>query len=191
MKIAAAKRRKVYAFLDDKSINHRASKTTFRETHSISAPMYALIKREWEEERGLATAKPESAVIARKKIEANFAGYEYEDGQAIPEFKQYLDKAGNFDLKKAIAIHMEEIFDGLKKAAKAGNAQAGKILLQVNGALEEKPLVEVNFDIGALALQLVERPKVATPRVEELPAGLTLLRPELREDSGQGQAGDD
>ncbi len=192
MNIAHSKRVAVYAFLDDGSRNHKTEKGAFRKSLRMSGPMYAAIKKEWEADRGVSVGRPESVIQAQNRIQVELEGFLVEGGEVVPGINQYLDKNGNFDIKKAVQLHMKDIFEGLKKSAGAGNAQAGKILLQLNGMLEDKAPVEVSLDVGAVIFKAVrERPEMASRGVVALPRGLRVLRPDLCEDSGQGEEGDD
>ncbi len=144
--ISPERRQRAYEFFDGVTYEF-GSPLEFRRAHKFSARTLKALKADWAGERELEKRQKKGLIEANKVIARGLgAPEEWDDGERLPGLADYLDEDGNFDLKKAINVHLKEIFDGLKLAAQQGNAQAGKILLQVSGDLVEESKAKVTHD---------------------------------------------
>ena len=83
---------------------------------------------------------------AKEKIVVRALGVGLEEDE-VEEVVEPIDE--NFNLQDAIERDKQQIYEGMKRAAAGGNAQAAKILLQASGDLveESKTKVTHEFDI--------------------------------------------
>lgn len=93
--------------------------------------------------------------------------------------------SGDYDSKKYLLSRSKEVDDGLIEAAKKGNAQAARVIKQLTGELEEKPIeVRIGLSADEIARRNAEadrelaewnKRRSSGQRVEEVQAESSLL----------------
>ena len=125
--------------------------------------------------------------MTRPVFERIRGGLEIEDklhAMELPNIKSIMERLGDEvnGVTDPTGDEAAILDDAMFREGRKGSKNAAELWYRRKRLLDDKTPVEVNIDIGALALKL-DGNRVESPRVVELPEGLTLLRPEVRDDS--------